>query len=151
MCFAYWRNPQGKRAALAIAVTLIGAFLAMTADADAGPRKRSRTPTAGWQAGFASIVIDAKTGSVLDEENADALRHPASLTKIMTLYMLFEQIENGKFKLDSKLKVSEYAAEQPPSKLGLREDMTIDAEVRNQGAGHAFRKRRRRRHCRSAR
>jgi D-alanyl-D-alanine carboxypeptidase len=128
MCFAYWRRPQGKRAALAIAVTLIGAFLAMTADADAGPRKRSRAPQNGWQAGFASIVIDAKTGNVLDEENADALRHPASLTKIMTLYMLFEQIENGKFKLDSKLKVSEYAAEQPPSKLGLREDMTIDAE-----------------------
>jgi D-alanyl-D-alanine carboxypeptidase len=128
MSFAYWRTPRGKRAALAIAVTLMGAFLAMTADADARTRKRSRAPSAGWHAGFASIVIDAKTGSVLDEENADALRHPASLTKIMTLYMLFEQIENGKFKLDSKLKVSEYAAEQPPSKLGLREDQTIDVD-----------------------
>ena len=129
MSFAYWCSPRGKRAALAIAVTLIGAFLAMTADADARTRKRSRAPSAGWQAGFASIVIDAKTGTVLDEENADSLRHPASLTKIMTLYMLFEQIENGKFKLDSKLKVSEYAAEQPPSKLGLREDQTIDVEA----------------------
>jgi D-alanyl-D-alanine carboxypeptidase len=106
----------------------VGAFLAMTADADARTRKRSRAPMAGWSTGFASIVIDAKTGTVLDEENADALRHPASLTKIMTLYLLFEQIENGKFKLDSKLKVSDFAAEQPPSKLGLREDQTIDVE-----------------------
>jgi D-alanyl-D-alanine carboxypeptidase len=126
MSFAYWRTPQGKRAALAIAVTLVGSFLAMTADAEA--RKRTRGPTAGWSTGFASIVIDAKNGKVLDEENADALRHPASLTKIMTLYMLFEQIENGKFKLNSKLKVSDYAAEQPPSKLGLREDQTIDVD-----------------------
>lgn len=128
MSFAYWRTPQGKRAALAVALALVGAFLAMTTDADARTRKRSRGPTAGWSTGFASIVIDAKTGNVLDEENADALRHPASLTKIMTLYMLFEQIENGKLKLDSKLKVSDYAAEQPPSKLGLREDQTIDVE-----------------------
>lgn len=128
MYFAYWRSSQGKRAALAIAVTLIGAFLVMTtADAEARARKRQR-PAGAWQAGFASIVVDAKTGKVLDEENPDALRHPASLTKIMTLYLLFERIEQGKLTLKSKLKISEHAAEQPPSKLGVQEGQTIDVE-----------------------
>lgn len=128
MCIAYWRSPHGKRAALAVAVTLIGAFfLLSTADAEARSRKRQRAAGA-WQAGFAAIVIDAKTGKVLDDENADALRHPASLTKIMTLYVLFEQIEQGKFKLNTRLKVSEYASERPPSKLGLQPGTTIAVE-----------------------
>lgn len=128
MCFAYWRTPQGKRAALAVAVTLVGAFLLMsTADAEARSRKRLRHAGA-WQAGFSAIVIDAKTGKILDEENPDALRHPASLTKIMTLYMLFERIEQGKLTLKSRLKVSEFASEQPPSKLGVQEGQTIEVE-----------------------
>ena len=58
----------------------------------------------------------------------DARRHPASLTKIMTLYMLFEQLEAGKLKLDSELKVSEHAASQSPTKLGLRAGSTIQVE-----------------------
>jgi D-alanyl-D-alanine carboxypeptidase len=128
MCFAYWRTPLGKRAALAVAVTLAGAFLLITAtDADARSRKRQRAAGA-WQAGFSAIVIDAKTGAILDEESPDALRHPASLTKIMTLYMLFERIEQQKLTLKSKLKVSEFASEQPPSKLGVREGQTIEVE-----------------------
>lgn len=128
MCIAYWRTPHGKRAALAVAVTLIGAFfLLSTADAEARARKRQRAAGA-WQAGFSAIVIDAKTGAVLDDENADALRHPASLTKIMTLYVLFEQIEQGKFKLNTRLKVSEFASERPPSKLGLQAGTTIAVE-----------------------
>lgn len=127
MCFAYWRTPLGKRAALAVAVTLVGAFLAMTADAEARSRKRLR-PAGAWQAGFSAIVIDAKTGKVLDDENADALRHPASLTKIMTLYLLFERIQQGKLTLKSRLNVSENATEKPPSKLGLQEGTTIAVE-----------------------
>jgi D-alanyl-D-alanine carboxypeptidase len=128
MCIAYWRNPQGKRAALAVAVTLVGAFLLISAvDAEARSRKRHRQPGA-WQAGFAAIVIDAKTGKTLDEESPDALRHPASLTKIMTLYLLFEQIEQNKLHLKSRLNVSENATEKPPSKLGLQEGTTIAVE-----------------------
>ncbi len=128
MCFAYWRTPRGKRAALAVAVTLVGAFfLLTTADAEARSRKRQRAAGA-WQAGFAAIVVDAKTGKILDEENPDALRHPASLTKIMTLYMLFERIEQDRLTLKSRLKVSEFASEQPPSKLGVREGQTIEVE-----------------------
>ena len=66
-------------------------------------------------------MVDANTGSVLHSANADATRHPASLTKIMTLYMLFERLESGKLSLDSELRVSEHAADQAPTKLGLRE------------------------------
>ena len=77
---------------------------------------------------YASIVIDAETGEVLRSRNADIRRYPASLTKMMTLYLLFEAIDNGKFSLDSKLKVSKRAAGQSPSKLGLRAGSTIRAE-----------------------
>ncbi len=74
---------------------------------------------------FASIVVDGNNGEVLHATNADGLRHPASLTKIMTLYLLFERLEAGKMRLDSQLKVSEHAAEQAPTKLGLRPGQTI--------------------------
>lgn len=127
MSFAYWRTSQGKRAALAVAVVALTTFLFATFDADARTRKRLRT-AGGWQAGFASIVVDAKTGKVLDEEDADELRHPASLTKMMTLYMLFERLEQGKLTLRSRLKVSEHASDQPPSKLNVQEGDTIDVE-----------------------
>lgn len=68
----------------------------------------------------AAIVIDANTGMVLQQSNADAPRFPASITKVMTLYILFEQLEKKRFTLNSKLKISSYAASRPPSKLGLR-------------------------------
>ena len=128
MSVAFWRNPHGKRAAVAVAVTLIGAVILISSTTDADARRKRVRHTGAWQAGFAAIVVDAKTGKVLDDENADALRHPASLTKIMTLYMLFEQIEQGKISLKSRLAVSEYASERPPSKLGLPEGTTIAAE-----------------------
>src|SRR5437016_662952 len=77
---------------------------------------------------YAAIVVDANSGRSLHEANADSLRHPASLTKIMTLYLLFEQLETGKLRLDSRLEVSEHAAEQAPSKLGLMPGQTIAIE-----------------------
>src|SRR5262245_10292760 len=77
---------------------------------------------------YSDIVVDANSGSVLHATNPDARRHPASLTKIMTLYLLFEQLEAGKLKLDSQLKVSEDAAGQSPTKLGLRAGSTIAVE-----------------------
>ena len=60
--------------------------------------------------------------------NPDASRHPASLTKIMTLYLLFERLEAGKMKLDTEMEVSEHASEQAPTKLGLRPGQTIKVE-----------------------
>ncbi len=76
----------------------------------------------------ASIVIDGNTGSVLQALNPDALRHPASLTKIMALYLLFEQLEAGKVRLDTPLKVSVHASEQAPTKLGLKPGGMITVE-----------------------
>jgi len=77
---------------------------------------------------FASIVVDGNNGAVLQAASADALRHPASLTKVMTLYLLFERLESGRLKLDSSLKVSEHAAEQAPTKLALKPGQTITVE-----------------------
>jgi D-alanyl-D-alanine carboxypeptidase len=77
---------------------------------------------------YADIVVDANSGTVLHSTNPDARRHPASLTKIMTLYLLFEQLEAGKLKLDSQLKVSADAAGQTPTKLGLKAGSTIEVE-----------------------
>src|SRR5205807_2248319 len=77
---------------------------------------------------YADFVLDANSGNALHETNADARRHPASLTKIMTLYLLFEQLEAGKLKLDSQLKVSKEAAGQSPTKLGLKPGSTLQAE-----------------------
>jgi D-alanyl-D-alanine carboxypeptidase len=77
---------------------------------------------------FASIVVDGNSGDVLYASNADSSRHPASLTKIMTLYLLFERLDAAKIRLDTQLKVSEHAAEQAPTKLGLKPGQTIAVE-----------------------
>jgi D-alanyl-D-alanine carboxypeptidase len=69
---------------------------------------------------YAAIVMDARTGEVLHEEQADANRYPASLTKMMTLYMLFEAIERGDLSMNTTLRASRNASRQPPSRLGLR-------------------------------
>lgn len=67
----------------------------------------------------AAMAMDANTGKVLHNSSGDELRHPASLTKIMTLYMAFELIEAGKLSYGTKIRFSAQAASQPPSKLGL--------------------------------
>jgi D-alanyl-D-alanine carboxypeptidase len=77
---------------------------------------------------FASIIVDGNSGAVLTANNPDASRHPASLTKIMTLYLLFERLDAGKIKLDTEMDVSEHASEQAPTKLGLRPGQTIKVE-----------------------
>ena len=82
----------------------------------------------GYSPPSASIVVDGNTGKVLQELNPDAPRHPASLTKIMTLYLLFERLDVHKIRLDTPLKVSARAAGQPPSTLGLKAGQTIAVE-----------------------
>jgi D-alanyl-D-alanine carboxypeptidase len=82
-----------------------------------------------YQPSFASIVVDGNSGKVLQSTNADSPRHPASLTKIMTLYLLFERLENGKVKLTTEMPVSAHAASQAPSKLGLKPGETIRVET----------------------
>jgi D-alanyl-D-alanine carboxypeptidase len=77
---------------------------------------------------FSSIIVDGNSGATLSANNPDASRHPASLTKIMTLYLLFERLDAGKMQLDSEMEVSEHASEQAPTKLGLRPGQTIRVE-----------------------
>ena len=74
---------------------------------------------------YAAIVVDAKSGEVLYEQAPDARRYPASITKIMTMYLAFEALQNHQMSLDDKLLVSPHAAAQAPSKVGLRSGQTI--------------------------
>lgn len=74
---------------------------------------------------YAAFVMDARTGEVLHSRNADTRLHPASLTKMMTLYIAFEAVERGEISLDTMVKVSPKAAAEPPSKLGLKSGQRI--------------------------
>lgn len=71
-------------------------------------------------AGSAQLLLDARTGRVLAAENPDELNHPASLTKMMTLYMTFDAIRRGKLSWDSKVTFSKYASARPPTKLRVK-------------------------------
>ncbi len=82
----------------------------------------------GYSPPFSSIVVDGNTGKLLQETKPDAPRHPASLTKIMTLYLLFERLDVHKIRLDTPLNVSAKAAGQSPSVLGLKAGETIAVE-----------------------
>ncbi|MEO0670658.1 MAG: D-alanyl-D-alanine carboxypeptidase [Pseudomonadota bacterium] len=77
----------------------------------------------------ASLVIDANTGKTLHASNADAPRYPASLTKMMTLYMVFDAIERGKLTYKTRMRTSSTAASRPPSKLGLKPGDTISVRA----------------------
>ncbi|MGE0719672.1 MAG: D-alanyl-D-alanine carboxypeptidase family protein, partial [Alphaproteobacteria bacterium] len=106
---------------------LLAAVVALAVSpADAAPRSK-RKPVGPVKDRYAAIVMDARTGEVLHEVNADAPRHPASITKIMTLYLTFEALERGRLQLDQQLPVSAYAATVPWG-LPLRPGMTISVE-----------------------
>jgi D-alanyl-D-alanine carboxypeptidase len=79
-----------------------------------------------------ALVLDAKTGLVLYSEDADSVWHPASLTKLMTAYLAFEALRDGKLSLEDKLKVSKHARQQPPSKIGLPvgAELSVDIALR---------------------
>ena len=77
------------------------------------------------EAKYASLVIDAETGAELYSRNADTKNYPASLTKIMTLYMVFDALDRKKWNLKTRLKVSRRASRQPQTRLGLKVGQTI--------------------------
>ncbi|SDA94320.1 D-alanyl-D-alanine carboxypeptidase [Mesorhizobium qingshengii] len=77
---------------------------------------------------YAAIVVDAKTGKQLFEVNSTAQRYPASLTKMMTLYLLFEALESGRVTKQTQIPVSDHAASQPPTKMRFRRGETIDVD-----------------------
>ena len=112
-------------AVLGVSATII---VALSSPAEAARRKHRRAAAPAYAPPYAAMVVDAKTGKTLYGQNEDALRHPASVTKVMTLYLLFEQLERGRISLSTPLQVSAYAASQAPSKLGLRPGSTIEVE-----------------------
>jgi D-alanyl-D-alanine carboxypeptidase len=116
--------PRGLRWGLSSLAAIVVVVAVSTDNADA----RRKRATSSYSPAYAAIVVDANSGSVMHSASADALRHPASLTKIMTLYMLFERLDAGKLKLDSQFKVTEHAADQSPTKLGLKAGSTISVE-----------------------
>jgi D-alanyl-D-alanine carboxypeptidase len=75
---------------------------------------------------YAALVMDARSGQVLHARNADTRLHPASLTKMMTLYIVFDEVRRGRLSLDQKIRISATAANQPPSRLGLRAGQQIE-------------------------
>lgn len=120
-----------RRARLRAVVGLIGVVtiaVSMAASPAEARKRRHHGAGGGYTPPYAAMVVDVKSGRTLHAVNEDAPRIPASLTKVMTLYMLFEQMERGRFSMDSELKVSAYAAAQPPTKLGLRPGSTIAVE-----------------------
>ncbi len=82
-------------------------------------------PIGALAAPYAALVVDARSGEVIHEENADTRLHPASLTKMMTLYIAFQAIQRGEIGLDTEVTIPAHAAAQPPSKLGLRTGQKI--------------------------
>jgi D-alanyl-D-alanine carboxypeptidase len=112
-------TPPVGRLAFAVSISLLWGTLSASVPAHAKDT---------WFSGFSTIVVDAKTGEVIDASRADELRHPASLAKVMTLYLLFAELEAGRLKLSSKLTASSDATKQPPSKLGLKAGESISVE-----------------------
>ena len=114
------------RSAVGLATVLT--ITALSTDVHAKRAHRGRSADS-YQPAYSSIVVDANSGATMQATNADAPRHPASLTKIMTLYLLFERLEQGKIKLSTQLPVSAHAAVQAPSKLGLKPGDSIRVET----------------------
>lgn len=113
-----------RTAAIALAAALI---LVMTVSGAEAAKKKKQAAAKPVDR-YASIVIEAETGYVLSAKNADKQLHPASLTKIMTLYMTFEAIQNGRLTKNTRIPVSKHAAFQEPSELGLAAGSTIRVE-----------------------
>lgn len=111
--------PRGLGAAWQAGLLLI--LLAVSAGSLASPAEASPK--------FAAMTVDARTGKVLFSEDADGIRHPASLTKMMTLYVLFQDLASGKLRLDSPIRISARATGMAPSKLGAKAGSTITVET----------------------
>src|SRR5262245_39214520 len=126
-----WASSRALRiCALGIA-TVTTAIIFTTDSADARRYRRHvrhHEARTSYSPSFASIIVDGNSGATLQSDNPDAVRRPASLTKIITLYLLFERLEAGKMTLDTQMDVSAHASEQAPTKLGLRPGQTIRVE-----------------------
>ena len=134
-----WRNQDSHLGAIvraaAGALLTAAALTFASAPADArGPRHlrhdAAHRPTGSVPSTptFSAFVVDANSGRALYAADPDGLRHPASVTKVMTLYLLFEQLDKGALTLQSRIPISQHAAAQEPSKLGLEPGETISVD-----------------------
>jgi D-alanyl-D-alanine carboxypeptidase len=112
-----------KAAATFLMIVLLGAC-STTSTLEVPPPSTAQTSPK-----YAAIVVDANSGAILFQANADQPRYPASLTKMMTLYMLFEAIETGRISRDTLIPVSDYARTQPPSKIGFKRGQSVDVDT----------------------
>ena len=125
---------SGRRDRILTLVVGLGVAFAMTVaatDAEARSRKhraKQARAAAPYAPPFAALVVDANSGKVLYAKNENELRHPASVTKVMTLYLLFEQLEKGRMTLDTPIRMTAHAASMAPSKLNIRPGNTISTE-----------------------
>jgi D-alanyl-D-alanine carboxypeptidase len=108
---------------------LLRALFAVAVLAVAGLAGAGLTSVQAEAAKAASIIVDARTGEVLHEQDADAITHPASLTKMMTLYLTFDALDDGRLSLDQSLPVSSWAESMSPTKLGLRAGSSLRVET----------------------
>ncbi|TAL28293.1 MAG: D-alanyl-D-alanine carboxypeptidase [Alphaproteobacteria bacterium] len=128
-----YRSLRGFRQLVVLVLVAVSFIFAMPDMADAARKKTARHSTRHVRRApepdrYSSIVVDANTGYVLSEKDAEVRRYPASLTKMMTLYLVFEALENGAVTKNQRLPISANAEYQEPSKLGLQEGYTIRLE-----------------------
>jgi D-alanyl-D-alanine carboxypeptidase len=119
---AGWRRLFSRVAGLCALLVLTAAC------ATNGPAVDVLAPPPGPPTRYSALVIDVSSGETLYQVNATAVRYPASLTKMMTLYLLFEALEQGRVSKTTEIPVSAFAARQPPSKIGIRPGQSIDVE-----------------------
>ncbi len=125
MSFVIWEGSSRQAARLRALAVFLCAFLALhllATDAEARRRHHMRE---AYSPPASAMAIDVHTGRILYSKNANEPRYPASLTKVMTLYLLFDALRDGKLTMQTKLRVSEHAADQSPTKLGLDAGETI--------------------------
>lgn len=125
--FSYTAKPAGDRVLRSIVtILMVFALVFVLPHESLAKARKKAAPTENHK--YASIVIDAATGTVLSEKNANKVLHPASLTKVMTLMLLFDALEAGTVRLNDRIYVSQHAAKQQPSKLGLTAGSSIRVE-----------------------
>jgi D-alanyl-D-alanine carboxypeptidase len=144
MALRFGKIGSGRAAPLTSICVAVTAFALLATPAQARHWRRyhyyarqqthyARQPAAPTQnSAFAALVVDANSGRTLYAADENELRHPASLTKVMTLYLLFEQLEKGRLTLESSITMSAHAAAQAPSKLGLEpgEAISVDNAIK---------------------
>ncbi|OCP01132.1 MULTISPECIES: SPOR domain-containing protein [unclassified Ensifer] len=116
------KRPFGALSKMVGRVVLAGAIASAAFAAPAFAASKYANPK------YSGIVVDAKTGKILYGEDADELRYPASLTKMMTLYLTFEALEAGRITTSTSIPFSKNASAEPPSKLGVRAGQSITVE-----------------------